>query len=101
MLVRDGPSQEEVASARSQIKGSVVMGQESVSGRMVHLAHEELYRGTYTSPDEQLERVLAVTRDQVVEMARRLLPPGRFALSAIGPVTGEPLDERDWQLETD
>ena len=76
------------------------MGQESVSNRMVHLAHEELYRGVYTSPDQQLEHVLAVTRDQVVDLARRLLPPGRFALSAIGPVTGKPLDENDWPVET-
>ena len=47
-LVRDGPPEEEVAAARFQLKGSVVMGQESVSSRMVHLAHEELYRGAYT-----------------------------------------------------
>jgi predicted Zn-dependent peptidase len=99
-LVRDGPAEEEVAAARFQLKGSVVMGQESVSSRMVHLAHEEIYRGGYTSPEEQLERVLAVTRDQVVEMARRVLPPGRFALSAIGPASGERLDERDWPVET-
>jgi predicted Zn-dependent peptidase len=100
MLVRDGPPEEEVAAARFQLKGSVVMGQESVSSRMVHLAHEELYRGTYMSPDEQLEHILAVTREQVVEMARRLLPPGRFALSAIGPTSGDRLDERDWPVET-
>jgi predicted Zn-dependent peptidase len=99
-LLREGPSEEEVAAARFQLKGNIVMGQESVSSRMVHLAHEELYRGAYTPPEEQLERVLAVTRDQVVELARRLLPPGRFALSALGPTTGEPLDERDWPVES-
>jgi len=97
-LLRDGPPEEEIAAARFQLKGSVVMGQESVSSRMVHVAHEEIYRGTYTPPDEELERVLAVTRDQVVELARRLLVPGRFALSAIGPATGPPLDERDWPV---
>jgi predicted Zn-dependent peptidase len=99
-LVREGPSSEEVAAARFQIKGSVVMGQESVSNRMVHIAHEEIYRGVYTSPEEQLAQVLSVTREQVVDLARRLLSPGRFALSAIGPPTDEPLDERDWQVET-
>jgi predicted Zn-dependent peptidase len=95
-LVRDGPSEDEVAAARFQIKGGVVMGQESVSSHMVHLAHEEIHRGAYSSPDEHLARVLAVTRDQVVELARRLLPPGGFALSAVGPSAGAPLDERDW-----
>ena len=100
-LVRDGPPEEEVAAARFQLKGSVVMGQESVSNRMVRLAHDELYRGAYTPPDEELERILAVTREEVVELARRLLPPGRFALSAIGPATGERLDGRDWPVEAD
>ena len=98
-LVREGPSEEEVAAARFQLKGSVLMGQESVSNRMVHLAHEEIYRGVYTPPEEQLEHVLAVTREQVVEMARRVLPPGRFALCALGPATDDRLDERDWPVE--
>jgi predicted Zn-dependent peptidase len=98
-LVRDGPGEVEVSSARFQLKGSVVMGQESVSSRMVHLAHEELYRGRYESPDEQLAAVLAVTREQVTELARRVLRPERFALTALGPATDTPLDARDWPVE--
>jgi len=99
-LVERGPTEAEVDSARSQLKGSIVMGQESVSNRMVHLAHEELYRGRYTSPEEQLERILAVTRAQVAALAARLLRPGRFALSALGPPGQPPLDEADWPVET-
>ena len=99
VLRRDGPAEDEVAAARSQLKGSVVMGQESVSTRLVHLAHEEIYRDTGGAPEEQLERILAVTRDQVAAMARRLLSPGRFTLCALGPATDRPLDERDWPVE--
>jgi predicted Zn-dependent peptidase len=98
-LTGDGPAEDEVAAARFQIKGSVVMGQESVSNRMVHLAHEEIYRGAYAAPEEQLERILAVTRDDVTAMARRVLPPGGFTLCALGPATERPLDERDWPAE--
>jgi len=94
-----GPSEDEVAAARFQLKGSVVMGQESVSSHMVHLAHEEIYRGTYTAPEQQLERILAVTREQVAALAARLLRPGRFALSALGPASEDLLDESDWPLE--
>jgi predicted Zn-dependent peptidase len=95
-LAENGPTEEEVASARFQLKGSLVMGQESVSNRMYHVAHEEIYRGTYTPPEEQLERILAVTRDQVAGVARRVLPPARFAVSAIGPASGDHLEESDW-----
>src|SRR5213079_469787 len=85
--------------ARSQLKGSLVMGQESVSSRLYHLAHEELYRGGYSSAEEQVARVLAVTRDQVVDAARRYLRPERFALTALGPAPGGSLTEADWPIE--
>jgi predicted Zn-dependent peptidase len=94
-----GPSEGEVAVARFQLKGSLLMGQESVASRMVHLAHEEIYRGEYTPPAEQVERILSVTHDQVVEMARRILRPERFTLSALGPPRGDALRESDWPVE--
>jgi predicted Zn-dependent peptidase len=98
-LAAAGPAEDEVESARFQLKGSVVMGQESISNRMVHMAHEEVYRGAYTPPEEQVRQVMAVTREQVAEMARRLLRPERFALSALGPGNGDLLDEKDWPVE--
>ncbi len=98
-LAAHGPSEGEVAAARFQLKGSIVMGQESVSNRLYNLAHEEIYRGAYTSPEEQLERILSVSREQVVELSRRVLPPERFALSALGPPAARPLDETDWPVE--
>lgn len=99
MLVHDGPTEEEVASARSQLKGTVLMGQESVSSRMYHIAHEEIYRNHYTPPEEQVARVLAVTREQVVESARRFMRPERFVLTALGPTPDGPLTEADWPIE--
>ncbi len=95
-LVTDGPADAEVESAIGQLRGSVLMGQESVSNRMYHLAHEELYRGTYTPPEEQVARIEAVTPAQVRSAARRFLDPRLFALTALGPAPGGPLGERDW-----
>ncbi len=92
-LCEEGPAEDEVESARSQLKGSILMGQESVSNRMYRLAHEEIYRGRYTSPEEQVREVLAVTREQVASLARRLLNPGRFALAALGPAPGGALED--------
>jgi predicted Zn-dependent peptidase len=97
-LRRHGPDEAEVATGRQQLLGSVVMGQESVSTRMSHLAQEELYRGRYVGPDEQIERVTAVTRDQVAALAERLLDPSRYALVAIGPARGAPLTAADWPI---
>jgi predicted Zn-dependent peptidase len=75
-----------------------MMGQESVSNRMYQIAHDEIYAGQYIEPREQLARVMAVTHDQVVEAARTFLKPERFALTALGPAPGGPLDPRDWEI---
>jgi predicted Zn-dependent peptidase len=97
-LREEGPSADEVEGARAQIRGSLMMGQESVSNRMYQIAHDEIYAGQYIEPREQLARVMAVTHDQVVEAARTFLKPERFALTALGPAPGGPLDPRDWEI---
>ena len=40
-LVAEGPNEEEVESAKSQYRGTVLMDHESVSSRMVHLARHD------------------------------------------------------------
>jgi predicted Zn-dependent peptidase len=94
-----GPDAAEVEAAVMQLKGSIVMGQESCSSRMYHVARQELYLGQYTPPERQVERLLAVTREEVALLASEFLRPGRFALSALGPADGEPLGEAEWPLE--
>jgi predicted Zn-dependent peptidase len=97
-LRRDGPDEEEFAAARRQLKGTVVMDNESISTRMIQLAHEEIYRGRYTALEQQIERVMCVTREQVAAAARDYLDPARFALSALGPAPGGPITEADWAV---
>lgn len=97
-LAAEGPSAGEVEMTRRQLHGSIVIAQESVSGRMYHMARQELYTGRYTSPEEQVERILAVTREDVAALAAEFLRPERFALAALGPAPGGPLTEADWAV---
>jgi predicted Zn-dependent peptidase len=97
-LRSEGPSESEVEAARLQSMGGVVMDNESLTARMIQLASEEIYRTRYSALDEQIARVLAVTRDQVVDAARRFLDPARFALTALGPAHGGPMTVADWPV---
>ncbi len=97
-LRRDGPDEVEMEAARLQLMGAVVMDNESLAARMIQLANEEIYRGRYTPLDEQIARVMSVTRDQVVEVARRFLDPARFALTALGPTQGGAMTTDDWPV---
>ena len=97
-LTDRGPTEEEVEAARSQLRGSVLIGQESVSNRMFHLAHEEIYCRRYVPSEEQVARIGAVTMDQVMAVARRYLHPERFVLTALGPAPGGPIGDEDWRV---
>lgn len=96
LLEREGPPADEVEAAKAQLRGNLLMGQESVSNRMFHLAQEEIYCGRTTEPEDVVARVMAVTRDEVADLARRYLAPGRFSVSALGPRTGPTVDEAAW-----
>ncbi len=98
-IAAEGPTQEEVDSTLQQLKGSILIAQESTSGRMHHMARQELYTGRYTGPLEQVERIMAVRRDEVAALAAEFLAPGRFALAALGPASGETLGEADWPVD--
>ncbi len=97
-LLAEGPGADEVEAAKMQIKGSVVMAQESVSSRMYHIARQELYLGRYTPSEQQLERILAVTRDEVRDVLARFARPEGFSLTALGPAPGGPLTATDWPV---
>ncbi len=87
-LATGGPGEEELAAARAQLRGSLLMGQESVSNRMFHLAQEEIYCGRFTEPEDLVRRIDGVTREAAADLARRVLEPSRFSLAALGPREG-------------
>jgi predicted Zn-dependent peptidase len=97
-LRADGPSAEEVEAAQRQIRGALVMDDESHSPCVTQLAHEEIYLGRHLTLDELIGCVLGVSRGQVVEAAGRYLDPSSFGLTALGPAPGGVLGEADWPV---
>ena len=95
-LLESGPNLEEVEAAKMQLKGSIVMGQESVSSCMYHIARQELHLGYQTPTERQLERVLAVTREEVVAALEAMTAPARFSLAVMGPHGDAAVCAADW-----
>jgi predicted Zn-dependent peptidase len=83
-LVADGVTARELHVAKGYISGSMVLGLEDSGSRMGRLGSSETVRGFVTSVDEHLERVAAVTRDDVQRVAARVLG-GQRTLAAVGP----------------
>lgn len=85
-LCRDGVKREEIERAKTQLKLSVVMAQESVTGLMMRLGRQLHYFGKPIPIEDVLRRIDEVTEGDVVEMARELFVEGRFAGAFLGPV---------------
>ena len=86
-----GP-EEELLRAKNQQKGSLMLSLESTSSRMSNLARQERYFHRFSSLDEILASIEAVTREQVQTLAREFFQPERIAVTVLGPLNGFTLD---------
>ena len=84
--LRDGRlDEEELAAAREHLKGSIILGSESVDNRMTRLAKNEITYGRRIDFEEIIEKVDQVTVDQVTSVARDYLRPEQLNLTVLGP----------------
>src|SRR4029079_4319859 len=79
---------DELRRAKDHLKGSLMLGLESTSSRMSHLARQEMYFDRQFSLDETLQGVEAVTRDDVRRVTDELFAPSGLAATVLGAVNG-------------
>ena len=84
-LADGGVTDEEAIRAREQMKAGLFLGLESTHARMGRIATSKLYLGKVTPLVEVMRMVGEITPERVRVLARRLLDPGRFAVSVLGP----------------
>ncbi|HVV09565.1 pitrilysin family protein [Amycolatopsis sp.] len=84
---KEGFTDAEVARAKGQLRGGLVLGLEDTASRMSRIGKQELNFGDYTSVDETVSRIDAVTAEDVYDLARTLFrrPGGVSAASVVGP----------------
>jgi predicted Zn-dependent peptidase len=80
---------EELRRAKDHLKGSLMLGLESTSSRMSHLARQEIYFGRQFTLDETLAEIEAVSADDVRRVARDLFLDGDLVATVVGPKHGE------------
>ena len=81
-----GPTHEELERAREQSKANVIMGLESTQARMSHAGRSLLFSGEILTPEAILAAYDAVTREDVMALARDLFQWDQASLSAVGQV---------------
>lgn len=77
--------EDELMRAKNQIKGSLVLSQESMSSRMIRIAKSEIFHGRVVPLDELISSVLKVTHDDVAKVAQYIFNEETLPIVAIGP----------------
>ena len=85
-FTENGPTVEGLSRAREQSKANVVMGMESTQSRMSHSGRSLLFTDKILSAEDILGAYDAVTREDVMSLAKEIFDWDQVSLSAVGQV---------------
>ena len=83
LFLDKGFTDKEFVQARDQLKGGYILGLESTSSRMSSIGRSKLLLGYANEIDTVVEKIERVTREEVMEIARKVLE-GPYAAAAVG-----------------
>jgi predicted Zn-dependent peptidase len=92
-VAREGLRPEELARAKNQLKGNMLLGLETSDSRMSRGAKNEIYFKRDFPLAEVAARIDATSNDQIVELAGRLVRPDSMAVALLGDLGGRRVDE--------
>src|SRR3954469_5677728 len=81
----DGITDDELVRAKEHVKGRMVLSSESTAARMGRIGKSVLFDTPLLTLDELIERVDAVTSEDVAELAGELYAPDSLSAAAIAP----------------
>jgi predicted Zn-dependent peptidase len=80
--------EEEVRRSKDQLKGSLMLSLESSTARMSNLARQEMYFEHFYSMDELLEKIEAVTAEELLQLAQEFFHTESIAITVLGNLNG-------------
>ena len=81
-------SAEELQRAKDQLKGSLMLSLESSTARMSNLARQEMYFDRFYGLDELIEKIEAVTADELKDLANYFFKTENIAVTILGNLNG-------------
>jgi predicted Zn-dependent peptidase len=80
--------EEELRRSKDQLKGSLMLSLESSMARMSNLARQEMYYDRFYGLDELIERIEAVTADDLRQTAEEFFRTEQIAVTILGNLNG-------------
>jgi predicted Zn-dependent peptidase len=87
-LKTEDVSAEELRRSKDQLKGSLMLSLESSTARMSNLARQEMYFDHFYSMDELLEKIEAVTAEDIRAFANEFFRTESIAVTVLGNLNG-------------
>lgn len=82
---KNGVSADELFRAKEQLKGSILLGLESVSSRMTRLGKSEISLNRVITIDEVIDKIEKVSPEDVKVLAGQLITSDNIVVTSIGP----------------
>ena len=79
---------EELRRSKDQLKGSLMLSLESSSARMSNLARQEMYFDRFYDLDELIEKIEAVTAEDLATLANEFFKTESVAVTVLGNLPG-------------
>ena len=80
--------EEELRRSKAQLKGSLMLSLESSTSRMSNLARQEMYFDRFYDLDELIQRIEAVTAEDLITLANEFFKTESVAVTALGNLPG-------------
>src|SRR5579864_655415 len=87
-LKSESLSDEELRRSKDQLKGSLMLSLESSTARMSNLARQDMYFDKFYGMDALIQKIEAVTADDLHEMANDFFRTESVAVTALGNLSG-------------
>jgi predicted Zn-dependent peptidase len=84
-LIHENISDKELIEAKAQLKGKLLLAQESMSNRMTRLAKSELYYDRYITLDELVDEIDSVTSDEIRTFASEFFKEEHYTETVLIP----------------
>ncbi len=88
-------AEDELRRSKDQLKGSLMLSLESTMSRMSNLARQEMYFDRFSTMDETIAHIEAVTSEEISAMSQQLFVPDKIAVTILGNLDGLKLGRKE------
>lgn len=85
-LTEEPVTEKEINRVKDKVRGSFVIGLETSDDVASFYGEQELLENKIETPEERLAKIMAVTREDILEVAGDVFKPGKLNLAIIGPL---------------